>query len=174
MTSSLESLNRLLSLRETNPFKLVGHKQVRDEIKIVEAHFDPKQFDTLEILHFTDVQWGSKECKEDRVIEYRDWVLSKPNRFVLFGGDMIDAATSQSVASPYSNKYDPWTQIQTFCEVMMPMAHRILGYVGGNHENRIARKSDGPDAAKIIAQYLQIPFSLGKQLIDVHFGKHDP
>jgi len=85
---------------------------------------------------------------------------------------MIDAATPLSIASPYENKYEPSEQVFRFCETMIPLRHRVLGYVGGNHEERSARGFGA--AGMLIASLLQIPYSRGKQMIDIHFGKHKP
>src|SRR6266568_6796510 len=63
------------------------------ESKYVSWKFGERKFDTIELLHITDVQFGHIECRIHRVKEYIAWVLSQPNRFVLFGGDMIDSAT---------------------------------------------------------------------------------
>jgi hypothetical protein len=142
------------------------------ENKYVTWKFDPAEHKTIELLHITDVQFGHVECKVDRVKEYRDWVLSKPNRFVLFGGDMIDAANVLSPGQPWDNLCGPQSQVYQFCELMAPLRARILGYVGGNHERR-GLKTFG-DIGLMIAYLLKIPYSSGQQLIDVHFGKHKP
>ncbi len=70
------------------------------ESKYISVNFDSKQYpNNIELLMLTDVQFGHLMCQEARFIEFRDWVLSKPNRFVLFGGDMVDAAHAFSVGS---------------------------------------------------------------------------
>jgi hypothetical protein len=55
-----------------------------------------------------------------------------------------------------------------FVELWAPARHRILGSVGGNHERR-GIPGFG-DTGRLIASLLQIPYSSGKQLIDVRFG----
>lgn len=130
------------------------------------------QFDTVEIIEITDVQFGHVACKYHRVIEYRDWVLAKPNRFMIWTGDMIDAWAMWSPGRGFEQIGDPQSQVYKFCEVWASARHRILGYVGGNHERR-AIPGFG-DLGILIAAFLQIPYSNGKQLIDVHFGRHQP
>lgn len=127
---------------------------------------------TLELLHITDVQFGAKRCNIARLIEYRDWVLAKNNRYVLFGGDMVDAATVHSKALPWDNIGDPQTQLYQFCQIVAPMRHRVLGYVGGNHERR--SMAEYGDLGVAIASHLQIPYSAGQQFIDIYFGDHRP
>lgn len=121
----------------------------------------------IEVLHFTDVQFGHVLCRKDKVIEYRDWVLKEPNRFVVFGGDMIDAGTKISVGSPWEQECEPGGQVWNFCDIIAPMRHRILGYVGGNHERRGVLTFG--DLGSLIAHMLEIPYSAGRQWLDFNF-----
>lgn len=151
---------------------LRGSMQYGDEFKYVTVNVDPKKFkDRIEILHITDVQFGHLCCNVNVMREYRDWILKEPNRFVLFGGDMVDAATAISIASPYENTVEPQGQVFRFVEEMMPLRHRVIGFVGGNHERRSA-KTFG-DLGHLIATLMRIPYSSGKQFIDVKYGEHD-
>lgn len=138
--------------------------------KYVSWTFDPAVYTTIELLHLTDTQFGHVECQEDRIAEYRDWVLRKPNRFVLLGGDMVDAATVLSPGQPWENVCEPQSQVYRFCELIAPLRPRILGYVGGNHERR-GVKTFG-DLGVLISRLLRIPYSNGRQLIDIHYGAH--
>lgn len=145
------------------------------EAKYVSVHFEPgqvKSLGTLELLHITDVQFGHVECNYERVIEYRDWVLSKPNRFMLWGGDMIDATNVLAPGSPWENLVDSQSQVYRFVETWAPARHRVLGFVGGNHERRGVRTFG--DLGLILAVLLRIPYSSGKQFVDIHFGEHKP
>ena len=164
-------LDALWKNAEPSIIKFEFGMQYGDQQKYVRAFFPP-ELETLELLMLTDVQWGHVECNERRFIEYRDWVLAKDNRFVFFGGDMVDAATVLSIASPYENKYQPREQLLRFCEIIMPLRHRVIGYVGGNHERR-GTKTFGT-LGSVIAMLLKIPHSDGKQIIDIHFGQHSP
>jgi hypothetical protein len=133
----------------------------------------PKSLESLELIHITDVQFGHISCKVNRVIEYRDWILKEPNRYVVFGGDIIDAyALGRSPGSPWEEIGDSQTQANHVAEIFGPIRHRILGYVGGNHERR-GFGSFG-DLGVYIANLLQIPYSSGQQYIDIHFGKWGP
>jgi hypothetical protein len=150
-----------------------------DEVKLIEYDFNdrkrfPKPPSQVELTHLTDLQYGSKGFLHDRFLEYREWILASPNRFVVLGGDLIDAATVLSVGSPHDNTGEPIDQVDGVCELLEPLAARgrILGYVGGNHERRTV-KTFG-DCGRTIARNLQVPYSRGVQLIDIRFGKHQP
>lgn len=142
------------------------------ETKYVTAHFDPKKHKQLEIIHLTDVQFGHVCCREDRLREWCDWILASPDRFVLLGGDLVDAATQFSIANPYENKWRPSEQCMRFVEIVLPIRHRILAYVGGNHERRTDRTFGS--LGLFIASLLRVPYSEGQQFIDIYFGEHGP
>lgn len=165
-------INKLRKLVYSPP--VVVNQSHDDEVKFVEYDFTTLKLDTLELMHLTDLQYGSKAFLKSRFIEYRDWMLSHPNRFALLGGDLIDSATILSIASPYDNTGEPIDQVWELSELLQPLskAGRLLGYVGGNHERRTI-KTFG-DSGRLIAKELQVPYSRGVQLIDIRFGKHQP
>lgn len=126
----------------------------------------------LELVQITDVQFGHRACRYDRVVEYRDWVLSVPNRFMLWTGDMIDAWAVWSPGSAFEQLFDPLSQVIRFAELWAPARHRIVGFVGGNHERR-AIPGFG-DLGTLLAMILKLPYSNGRQLVDLYYGNHRP
>jgi hypothetical protein len=141
------------------------------QAKYLTWKFDTKRFpDGIEIIHLTDVQFGHICCNIKQVKAYMAWILSVPNRFVVLGGDMIDAANVLSVGSPYENLFDTQSQVYKFCELFAPLRARILGYCGGNHERR-GVKTFG-DLGVLIATLLRIPYSAGQQFVNINYGKH--
>lgn len=134
--------------------------------------FSDVDIDTLELLQITDVQFGHKACDTETVNKYLAWVLAQENRYVLFGGDMVDAGHVQSKGSPFEQVGDPQQELWSFCKLFAPIRHRVLGYVGGNHERRSIPTFG--DIGKSIATVLELPYSPGKQHIDIIFGDHKP
>ena len=170
--STTSLITRIAQLLEPRVPKLYSGMNFGDQSGYVSWRFDPKQFKTIEILHLTDLQFGHIFCDVKRIIEYRDWVLSKPNRFVVFGGDMIDAGTKFSPGSPWEQRCEPQGEVYQFCELIYPLAHRVLGYVSGNHELRSVPTFG--NLGSMLASILNIPFSLTQQRVDIHFGAHKP
>ena len=129
-----------------------------------------KKFDELEIIFISDVQYGHNHCRVDKLIEYRDWILEKPNRFTIFGGDLVDGWRVGSPGQGYDNWCKPSSQVFQFCELMAPLKHRVLAFVGGNHERR--GQAGGVDLGRIISFVLEIPYSEGAQMVSLLYGKH--
>lgn len=152
-------------------FKRYTGMQFYEQAKYVKVVFDEKfvrKHGQIELMHITDVQLFHQCCNIERVKEYRDWVLKEPNRFVIFGGDMVDAAHIGSPGGPYENLFKPQTQVYKFCEVFAPLAHRVISFVGGNHERRTNLYFG--DLGTLLATLLQTPYSGGQQFVDIHFG----
>ena len=174
MTTALATTDYLAKLQESAPPDILhldlgmayGQQRKYVTVKV------PDSFSTLELSMLTDMQFGHLECRVDRIKEYVDWLLSVPNRFCVLGGDMVDAAHALSVGSPYENACEPKEQVFEFAELLMPLRARILGYVGGNHERRTIKQFGS--LGSLIANLLRIPYSDGKQFIDIYFGKHAP
>ncbi|KKM07176.1 hypothetical protein LCGC14_1736540 [marine sediment metagenome] len=168
--TSQDFLRELLSKAPKDIVKFSNKMIYGEQTKYVRVKI-PDKFKRIEITMLTDVQFGHEACQLDKVIKQIEWIKSNPRRFVLFGGDMIDAATSLSVASPYENTMNPFQQVVEFVRLLMPIRHRILGYVGGNHEHRTKKLGDF-SLGSFIASFLQIPYSHGKQIIDINYGEH--
>jgi len=135
-----------------------------DEVKFVEYDFNdrkrfPDQPSQIEISHLTDLQYGNKHFQAKRFLQYRDWILSQKNRFVVLGGDLVDAAAILSVTSPYENTGEPIEQVDGVVDRLQPLADagRLLGYVGGNHERRTLASFG--DCGRVIARALRVPYS---------------
>lgn len=135
-------------------------------------NFENPTFDNLDVLQITDIQFGHKQCDTAKLNEYIGWVNEEENRYVLLGGDLVDAGHQQSKGSPFEQIGDPQEEVWKFCRMLAPIRHRILGYVGGNHERR-SLPTFG-DIGKSISIILRLPYSPGKQHIDIVYGDHKP
>lgn len=171
MASPIQDLIHGLKFKP-NAFEMTPKMVLHGETKYLSWDFSKAPFKSLELLQVTDMQYGHITTKVDRIIEYRDWVLAKPNRYMVWTGDNIDSAHMQSKGTPWENTGSPQQQMYEFVKLWAPARHRILGYVGGNHERRVL--STFGDLGISIAALLQLPYSRGKQLIDIAFGQHKP
>lgn len=183
--SAISSLDRFVGTPVENYFPEIQKQFAPDlyrrtsglviggETKYISWDIDIPKVDAIELLQITDVQYGHVGCKEERIIEYRDWILKAPNRFMLWTGDMIDAGSKLSKGdSTIDQRGLPLHQVLEFCRLMAPARHRVLGYVGGNHERRPAPMFG--DLGGLIAAILGLPYSGGRQEVDIYFGEHKP
>ena len=172
--SSRKTLSEIWRAMPKDVLKCSEGMAYGEQRKYLAWEIDPRKVKAnhIEIIQITDVQFGHVCCKYDRLVEYRDWILSMPNRFVVLTGDMIDAWAAWSPGRPFEQLFDPLSQVIRFAETFAPLRHRILGNVGGNHERR-AIPGFG-DLGSLLATVLKIPYSNGRQLIDIYYGKHNP
>ena len=145
---------------------------IGEQAKYLAWDLSKVEADHIDLMQITDVQFGHICCKYERVEEYRDWILAEPNRFMLWTGDMVDAWAMWSPGRAFDQLGDPQSQILRFVDVWAPARHRILGFVGGNHERR-GIPGFG-DLGVLLATLLKIPYSNGRQAIDLYYGKHQP
>jgi Calcineurin-like phosphoesterase len=145
---------------------------VDGQARYVRWDFTKLNLPSLELLQITDIQFGHKQCNVEKLYEYIAWVLAEPQRYVVLGGDLVDAGHVQSKGSPFEQIGDPQEEIWSFVKLIAPIRHRVLGYVGGNHERRSIATFG--DLGRSISTILRVPYSPGKQHLDICFGKHNP
>lgn len=139
--------------------------------RYVDWKFDRTELEQIEILHLTDIQYGHPSCEIHRLTEHLDWVVAKPNRFFVLGGDCVDASHALAKGHGIGQK-EPQVQVVEFANMIAPYVHRCLGYVGGNHERRSIPMFG--DLGRLISFLLGIPYSPGKQYVNIYFGEHKP
>ena len=125
-----------------------------------------------------DEQLGHATCDESRILKDIEWVKENPHCLLALLGDGIDSATKTSPGSLRDNTSTPLRQVERYITIHKPVADRIIGYVGGNHERRIDKALDDPGAAiRLISKGLSsdkqmIPYSSGILLLDVYWHGH--
>ena len=165
-------MNAVWASLRPDEHRLTSGMVIGEQSKYLRWNLEGVKADYIDLIQLTDVQFGHICCKYERVEEYRDWILAEPNRFMLWTGDMVDAWAMWSPGRAFDQLGDPQSQLLRFVEAWAPARHRILGYVGGNHERR-AIPGFG-DLGVLIATLLKIPYSNGRQVIDIYYGKHQP
>ena len=171
-TTTLNLLSEVQSQLQDFAPMLKQSMVINGQARFLSWDFNDVDIDTLELLQITDIQFGHKQCNVERLHKDIAWVLSQENRYVVFGGDLVDAGHVQSKGSPFEQVGDPQEELWSFCKLIAPLRHRVLGYVGGNHERRSIPTFG--DLGKSIATVLELPYSPGKQHIDIRFRDHKP
>lgn len=99
------------------------------------------EFDEIEIYACHDLHYGNKYFDVHKWNEFARHVLSAPNRFVCFVGDLMESSVPNSKHSDMFEQTATPQEQQEFIESIFKMlAERTLVVVDGNHEqNRITR-----------------------------------
>jgi len=98
--------------------------------------------DAAYIIPLSDLHIGSA-FDERKFLGYRDWILERPNAYCIINGDVLEMATKNSVGNAYE-ALRPKQQKEMAIKYLQPLAEegRILAYLDGNHEWRVAKDTD--------------------------------
>lgn len=97
---------------------------------------------TAKVYAIADVHIGAKECDMDGFSRFLKRVERERDSYIVLVGDVINNGirSSSCPTDIYDEVMPPSAQIDKAVELLEPVADRILGAVGGNHEKR-SRKS---------------------------------
>lgn len=141
-------------------------------IKVIKVELP--YFDEIEVIPIADVHIGDEWTNINIVKSTIDYVLAKPNRFVILNGDLMDTALTMSVSDTYAATMSPSQQIINTAQLFKPLVdnNRILAMGTGNHEDRVY-KHTGVDASRFLAMEMGIQdrYSDNSFVLFVKFGK---
>lgn len=93
------------------------------------------------IYLIADVHVGSAQCNLDKFKEVINEARGIKNAYIILNGDLIDNALKDSVSFEYDG-LSPSSSINIVCEILKPVANKILCINTGNHEYRTKKASD--------------------------------
>lgn len=93
------------------------------------------------IYLIADVHVGSAQCNLDKFKEVINEISQIKNAYIILNGDLIDNALKDSISFEY-NGLSPSSSINIVCEILRPVAKKILCINTGNHEYRTKKASD--------------------------------
>lgn len=108
------------------------------KIPIVTHVLDPT-FQAVYVIPLSDLQIGDPGFYEELFLQYRTWILARPNAYVLLPGDIYEQPVRGNKASDYWEMHlTPAKSKKKAKQLLKPLADagRILGVVDGNHEYR--------------------------------------
>lgn len=111
--------------------------------------------DYLEVHLLSDWHIGDKHCKMSEIKDVLKHIEETPNAYTILNGDLLNNATKASVSDCYSEVMSPSKQLETLCELLEPIKHKVLFITQGNHEAR-SWKTDGIDLTALMAKQLGI------------------
>lgn len=96
----------------------------------------------INIYPIGDLHIGSPEFEEGVLKKWSDKVENDNRSKIVIVGDMVDNALKDSKTDAFKAKMRPQDQKRELQRVLEPFRDKILGAVGGNHEDRSMRASD--------------------------------
>jgi len=135
--------------------KLIGRPIKLNKVKLEVK----KEKDYAEVLFFSDLHYGQPQCQLAKAKAMLDYAL-KNKIYVFFLGDMIECGLSGSVGdSVYQQTLNPQRQMEAIIDLLQPLADAglIIGYLMGNHEQRITNTTS-IDISKVICRQLGITY----------------
>jgi len=121
--------------------------------------------DCVYLRPFFDIHAGTKDCDIELFKQDVQWVKDTPNAYAYLGGDMCDFINSsdkrfdvQTVAQTHLKKLDnlAMSQCNEIIDILMPIKHKLLFLLEGNHEDSIKRHYHF-DVSAYISCRLEIP-----------------
>lgn len=102
----------------------------------------PKRYETVEIFPVHDLHYGN-ECFNVRKWDaLTDLILSEPNRYVIWVGDLLENAIPNSKSNIFDQTQSPQEQKEYITDMFRKLADRTIAITDGNHEiNRSTRNA---------------------------------
>lgn len=128
----------------------------------------PKQkIGQLRVVILSDVHYGHNACNTENFLDDIEYIKNNDNVYAILTGDLIENASKLSIAGGvYEQHSIPNEQIQEVTELLKPIAHKILWYNSGNHEQRTMDHM-GIDIGEFIAHELKIPYFNEPVYVDI-------
>jgi hypothetical protein len=113
-----------------------------------------------------DVHYGHHAHRSEKFLAYLRWIAETPNVYVVLGGDFMETALDDGRGMTYDQDVNTETQFDHAVNLLGPIAHKILGAVPGNHEERVYKKT-GIDIMRLLSERLEIPYFAGPFIMSV-------
>ena len=124
----------------------------------------------IELLILADYHYADPNSDHNAIRRDIDYVNSHENAYCVLAGDLMDCALKSSLGDVYSN-LSPMDELKAITDLLEPIAHKVIGIVGGNHEARHYR-TNGVDMTRLMARQLGIEdkYSPDTAVIFLRFG----
>ena len=93
------------------------------------------------IYLIADVHVGSAECNLDKFKEVINEISRINNAYIILNGDLIDNAIKDSISFEYDS-LSPSSSMRIICDILKPVAKKVLCINTGNHEHRTKKAAD--------------------------------
>lgn len=131
----------------------------------------PKNFNEVIIIPLSDIHYGNPQHSKHHIERAVDLILSKPNYYTIFNGDLAECVIKSSKGDISSQTAIVQKQYEYIRDLFTPLAnaHKILGVTQGNHEFRIMDTAQ-IDICDMWAKDWECPYGREEILLRVRFG----
>ena len=126
-------------------------------------------FKEVIIVPISDLHYGNPMHSKHHVALTIDFVLAKPNRFIIFNGDLAECIIKTSKGDIAGQTAIVQKQYEYIRDLFKPLKNRILGVTQGNHEFRIMDAAQ-MDLCDMWAKDWVCPYGREEILLKVSFG----
>lgn len=89
----------------------------------------------IEIIEVCDTHFGNECFNYSKWNNLQQYILEKPNRFIIWNGDLMENAVPGSKSDPLTQTLSPQEQQDMVTECFKKFKDRTLAIVDGNHES---------------------------------------
>jgi predicted phosphodiesterase len=127
---------------------------------------------SLEVYPINDLHIGDSKTDMQLFQQFKKYLLSAPNRYVILNGDLMNNAIKSSVSNCYAEIMSPFEQKKYLINELKDLKHRILGITSGNHEARNKKEVDNDITWDIAAALgLEDLYDEGGVIVKVSLGE---
>jgi len=103
----------------------------------------PNCFSEIEVYVISDLHMGSAQFDEVMWQRAKEEIMSQPNRYCVFIGDMMENAVPGSKSDVFTQVATPLMQREWVAQQFTDLADRIIAVTDGNHERNRSYKLAG-------------------------------
>lgn len=119
--------------------KIIRGDIIKDNFELITHSFDNE----ITIIPISDVHLGASNCMLKEFKDVVKYIAETPNVYCTLGGDILDNAVIVGKSlGVFDSNMTPMKSIEYAVDILKPIKHKILGVVGGNHEDRSAKVTD--------------------------------
>ena len=132
----------------------------------------PTTLEMVELLVLADYHYADPHSDHDAIKRDITYVAEHENAYCVLAGDLMNCAIKSSVSDTYGDTLSPMDELSVCQDLLAPIAHKIVGIVGGNHEAR-HYKTNGVDMTRILARQIGVEdkYSPDTALVFLRFGR---
>src|SRR4030042_5775517 len=108
----------------------------QQEIRYCVCNLSP-ELSYLELYILSDLHYGNPFCNLPRFARQMEYVLSKPNVFIILNGDLLESSIRTSKGDIYNQVGSPQDQRDRVIEILLPVRERILGMTCLSDDTRV-------------------------------------